>query len=34
LCAALVTKRTATRKANIPVVTPYINISSAIRLVG
>ena len=34
LCAALVTKRTTTRKAKIPVVTPYINISSAIRLVG
>jgi hypothetical protein len=34
LCAALVTKRTATRKAKIPVVTPYMNISSATRVVG
>ena len=34
LRTALVPKSTATRKAKIPAVTAYMNISSAIRLVG
>lgn len=32
--ATLVPKSTATRKAKIPAVTAYMNISSAIRLLG
>ena len=34
LRTALVPKSTATRKAKIPVVTAYMNVSSAIRLLG